>query len=570
MSERVQHVPHRVGRLVNPSVVGGLIIAGIVLLLVLNPLARLLISSLQDPDTGAFSLGDYAAAFGRTRYLMAYVNSIAIALAVAGLSAAMAVPLAWGVSRTDMPARGAVHLGVVGTFVVPPFIGAIAWILLGGPNAGWLNRIWRAITGAEQGPVNIFTFWGLAFVMALYAFPLIYIFVTNALDLIPGEMEDAAQIHGAGRWRTFWRVTLPLAAPAVLGSVIIVFLESVAIYGTSALIGIPAGINLVSTQLAAFFESPVRLEVASAFSMPLIAMTACLLGLQRAALAGRSYVTVGGKTTNRRRVRLRAGRWVLLAYAAAVLGLSFVLPTLVLLQTAFAKAWGQPMSLDNLTLENFRQILFAQPTVRQAIWNTFIYSVLAATGCTGLGFAVAYIAQRRVLPFAQVLSFLALSPFAVPGIVLAVCFYATYAAPPFALYGTGTLVMIAFVTRFLPIACTTSAAGVRSLNVELEEAAHILGGGRFRALGRIVAPLLKRTLLGAWILIFIVASRELSTAVFLTGPDSRVISVLTLDLSEQGQFEALAAMGLLLLVATGAVVAVAARLLGRNFMQAQD
>ncbi len=195
---------------------------------------------------------------------------------------------------------------VLASFLIPPFVGAIGWILLGGPNAGWINKAWMAATGASSGPFNIFTFWGLALVTALYSFPLIYVFTKSALDLISTEMEEAASILGAGPAQTTLRITLPMALPAILGSVFLVFLEVLGLYGTPALIAIPAGFNVVTTQLAAFFENPVRVEVAAAFSMPMVGITIALLWVQRRLLARKSYVTVGGKGGHREPMALGA------------------------------------------------------------------------------------------------------------------------------------------------------------------------------------------------------------------------------------------------------------------------
>ncbi len=553
----------------SPAILVALLVAAIMLFLVVMPLAQLAMSSLEDGDTQAFTLANYASAFGRYRYVEAIINSAGIAAAAALLSVAMAVPLAWGVVRTDMPARALVHLGVIATFLVPPLVGAIAWTLLAGPNAGWLNRAWSWLTG-QAGPFDIYSFWGLSFVIATYGFPLIYVYVAAALGQIPADMEEAAQIHGARTLRVLLRVTLPLALPSIIGGTLLVLLEALTLYGAPALIGIPAGINTISTQLVAFFSSPVRLEVACAYAVPLLAAAAALLGLQRLVLARRGFVTVTGKAAAAGRTRIGGWGYLLVAYAALVCTLSVVLPSAILLGTSFSKAWAVGFAPGNFTLDNFVDVVLRQATVRDAIWNTLAYSALAATGCTLLGFILAYAVGRRLLPFGPFLGFLAVSPAAIPGIVLAVCFYAAYAAPPLALYGSGTLVVVAFVTRFLPIAFVSAAASVRGLNAEMEEAANMLGTGPIRTVRLVVLPLLKKALLGSWVLIFIIATRELSTAVFLTGPKSRVMSVLMMDLSEQGRFETLSAMSLLVLVITALVVLAASKSLGRDFMVARD
>jgi iron(III) transport system permease protein len=476
------------------------------------------------------------------------------------------VPLAWAISRTDMPAKGFVRLMVLGAFIIPPYLGAIGWILLAGPNSGWLNRLWLAMTGAGHGPFNVYSMAGLIVVVAVTSFPYVFVFTSSALDLVSSEMEDAANILGAGALRTTLRVTLPLALPAVLGGLIVSFLEAIALFGAPALIALPARFHVVSTQLWQFFEYPVRVEEAAAYAMPLLAITVLMFWLQRFLLGRRGYTTVSGKGGERRTIRLGPWRWAMLAYALFVCSLSVLLPMLVLLQAAFAKAWGRGFALDNLTLANFSYILFEQTQAQRAIVNTFVYSGITAFAAIGLSLAIAYVVSRRLVPWSNVLALLCMAPFVIPGVVLAIGFYAAYAPPPLALYGTAAILVLAFTTRFLPIAYSASAAGMRSINPEMEDAARILGGGRLTAVRTVVAPLLKRTLAGAWILVFIPATRELSSAIFLVGPNTRVISVMLFDLSEEGNFEVLAALGAILLAATIAISALAFRIVGRDFM----
>lgn len=551
---------------INPTTLVALLLALILIFLVANPLFQLVKYSFTRSSDGSLTFANYVTAFGRPRYVQALINTLELASVATAICGAIAVPLAWAVSRTNMPGRGFVHIMVMASFLIPPFVGAIGWILLGGPNSGWVNRAWMAVTGASSGPINVFTFSGLAFVTALYSFPLIYVFTKSALDMISTELEEAAAILGAGPTQITLRVTLPLALPAIIGSSTLVFLEILGLYGTPALIAIPARFNVVTTQLAAFFENPVRVEVAAAYSMPMVGITVVLLWVQRRLLSRKSYVTVGGKGGHRTPLELGVVRFVLFGYAMLIAAITVFLPLVVIFQTALSRAWAAPMSAANFTLGNFQQVLFDQVTVRQALFNTFEYSIITATICVALGFAVAYISARRLLPFSGTLASITLAPFAVPGIVLAICFYAAYAPPPFSLYGMGALVIVAFVTRFLPIAFTNSNTAIQGLHPELEEAVRIAGGGQARALWQVVLPILKKSLFGSWLLIFIIGTRELSTAMFLSGPQTRVISVLTLELSEQGQYEMLSAISVLLLVVTGAVALIGTAILGRDFM----
>jgi iron(III) transport system permease protein len=554
----------------DPLVLLGVALVAVLVLLVVNPLLRLVLSSLQSADTGAFTLANYAAAYGRLRYLQALGNSLMLGAAVTGLCLVFAIPIAWGVSRTDVPGKGVIRLLVLGTFITPPYLGAIGWILLAAPNAGWLNRAYQAVTGAAEGVLDIYSFAGLAFIVALYSFPYLFIFTSAALDLVSSEMEDAANILGAGMLRTSVRITLPLVLPAILGGAIVTFLETIALFGSPALIAIPARFNVVTTQLLQFFSPPVRAEVAAAYAVPLLLITVVLFLVQRRLIRGKGYGVISGKCGERRLIALGRCRWVLFGYAALVLALAVVLPYAVLAQAAFAHAWGQGWTLANLTLENFTYLLVEHQTARQSVINSFEYAAASAFLALGLALSIAYMVERRLVPFGGVLSFLCMAPFVVPGIVLAIAFYAAYAPPPFSLYGTAAILILAFTTRFLPIAYANAAAALRSLNPEMEDAVRILGGSRLLALCRITAPLLKRSLLGAWLLVFIPATRELSTAMFLYGPNTRPMSVMLLDMSEEGNFEHLAALGFLLLAASLIIVALGYRSIGRDFMLRRD
>jgi len=553
-------------RAFDPLILLWIALAALLIFLVVNPLFQLVKTSLEEADTGAFTLMNYAAAYSRQRYLTAMWNSLKLGAGVTALCLVFAVPIAWGISRTDMPAKGLVRTLVLGAFITPPYLGAIGWILLAGPNSGWLNVIWMAITGAHEGLFDIYTFSGLTFIIAIYSFPYIFIFTSAALDVVSSEMEDAANILGAGTIRTTLRITLPLVLPAILAGAVVTFLEAIALFGSPALIAIPARFNVVTTQLLQFFSQPIRAEVAAAYAVPLLLVTVVLFGVQRWLVRRRGFVALTGKGGERRIMALGPWRFVMLGYSLFVLSLAVLVPYIVLMQAALAKAWGRGFSLDNLTLRNFNYLLFQHETAAQSVMNSFTYAAAAACIAIMLGLAIAYIASRKLLPFAGILSFLAMAPFVVPGIVLAIAFYSAYAPPPLALYGTATILILAFATRFLPIGFANADAAIRSINPEMEEAVRILGGGRLLAIRRVMAPLMKRSLIGAWLLVFIPATRELSTAMFLYGPKTRTMSVMLMDMSEEGNFEHLAALGFLLLIATLVIVGIASALLGRDFM----
>ncbi|WP_052409742.1 ABC transporter permease [Paraburkholderia oxyphila] len=553
-------------RRIEPGMVLWLAVGAVLVFLVTCPLLRLASASLQDPQTGQLTLANYRDAYGSVRNLHALLNSLELGIGVALLSCVFGLPIAWANSRTDMPAKSFVRLLVLGAFVTPPYLSAISWILLAGPNSGWLNRAWMTLTGAGHGVFNIYSMPGLIVVVAATSYPYVFVFTNSALDLLSSEMEDAANILGAGIWRTAFRVTLPLVLPAILGGLIVTFLEAIALFGAPAMIALPARFHVASTQLWQFFDYPVRVEEAAAYCMPLLLITLLMVWLQRRLIRRKGFVAVTGKGGARRPIRLGRWRWVLLAHAVLVGAISVILPAVTLLQAAFTKAWARGLSLDNLTLGNFRYLLVEQTQAQQAIVNTLLYAAATAFASIALALMIAYMESRKLVRWSGALAYLCMTPFVIPGVVLAIGFYAAYAAPPLALYGTAMIVILAFTTRFLPIAYTSCAAGMLSIHPEMEEAVRILGGDRLTAIRKVLAPVLKRSLAGTWILVFIPAARELSVAIFLVGPNTRVISVMLFDLSEEGNFELLAALGVILLVVSVGIAALGWRMIGRDFM----
>ena len=541
-----------------------LLFAAILIVIVVNPIFRLVWESITT-EAGGFTLDNYVKAYSRTRYWQALLNTVMMGAGTALLAALLAVPLAWACVRTDMPGRGFVRLSVLAAFIIPPYLSAVGWVLLAGPNSGWLNKTWMWATGASQGLFNIYTLTGLIVIMGLHLFFFIFVFTSSALELVSSEMEDAANVLGAGPMKTAFKITLPLIMPAILGGLIIIFLQSIALFGVPAIIAIPARYPVVTTQLTEFFSNN-RVDLAAAYALPLLLITMTLLGAQRWMLARKGFTVVGGKGGERRIVKLGPWRWVMFGYALFVAILSVFMPLIVLIQAAFSKAWGRGFALDNLTMRHVNFILFEHQGAVPALIRSILYAGTAAFAALALALVIAYIVRRNLLKGGQVLAFLCMAPFVIPGIILAIGFYAAYAPPPLALAGTALIIIVAFTTRLLPIAYQNASAGIASIHVEMEEAVRILGGGRLMAVRRVVAPLLKRSLVGAWILIFVPACQELSTAIFLSGPKNRVLSVLIFDFSEEGKFEQLSVLGGLLLIITVIIVAIGFRIVGRDFM----
>jgi iron(III) transport system permease protein len=541
----------------------------LLVLLVVLPLGWLAWTSFQDPLTGQLTLDNYRVAFTKRIYLAPVANSLRMALAVAVIAVAVGTPLAWLVARTDLPGRSLLRPLTLAAFVTPSFLGANAWIFLAAPNSGMLNRLWAAAFHTEHGPADIYSLNGCIFVIALYSIPYTFTLVSGTLELMSAELEDAATTLGSGIFRTTWSITLPLAMPAILSGFLLSFLEALELFGPPAFILIPAREQVMTTQLYLFFSQfPPQIEIAAAYAMPLLLVTVTLLLIQRRIIGRRRFTTVSGKGGVRRRMALGRWRWPLAALAFVPPLLAVVLPYGALLIVSLQQSWGRgPLAPGNLTLYWYRWAIVDNPVTRTAIVHSLEYSAAAASVAVVVATLVAYLVLRRLVPFGRVLGFLAMAPFVVPGIVLAIGFLAAYSRPPILLYGTALILIAAYTTRFLPIAYSNGAAILEGINVDLENAARTLGAGRLRALWAVTLPLLRRGLLSGWLLVFIPALRELSASVFLFTPRTHVITTVMFDFSDAGNYEAVSTMGLLMMVVTFAVVLVAYRFLGRDVTQ---
>lgn len=543
-----------------------LLVAVVLLVLVSVPMFWIFVASAHEDLGNRLTLANYVEAFTKPLYLRPILNSLLLASSVAVIAATLGTAMAWAVSRTDIPGRSAIRLLVFAAFVTPSFLGATAWIFLAAPHSGWLNRIWVALTAAPRGPFNIYSMGGAIFVIALYSYPYAFAFAATALEVVPSDMERSAALLGADWVRTTWRITLPLVRPAILAGALMSFLEAIAEFGTPAFLLIPARQQVMTTQLYLFFQYPPRPNLAAAYAVPLLAVTAGLFLLQQQFLRRGRFTTVAGKGGAREPFRLGYWRWPVWAACAIPPFLSLLLPYAALLATSLSRTWGRGPVPGNLTLHWYRWALVDNLTARQAIQHSLTYAAAAATIATVLAVLTAYIAGRRLLPGARILGYVAMAPFVVPGIVLAIGFFAAYARPPVVLYGTGWLLIVAFATRFLPIAYAGSEAALRGIDPELENAARTLGCGQLRTFARITLPLLRRGVLANWLMTFIPSLRELSCAVFLFTPATAVITTLIFDLSDYGNFEPVSALGIIMMALTFSVVALAYRLFGSSVL----
>jgi iron(III) transport system permease protein len=540
-----------------------ILFAAVLCVLIVLPMSWLVYYSLVD-RTGAFTLGNFKTLITDPVFVDPLVTTLILATSSSIVCCALGAPMSWLVARTDMPLRRTVRALVTASFVTPPFLGAIAWELLAAPNSGLLNKVYRAVTGAPQDEhlLNIYSLSGLIFVISCYTFPYVFVLVANALDRIPGDLEDASSMLGGSAWRTARRVTIPLALPALAAGALVAFLQAMTLFGSPAILALPAGFHTMTTKIWSLFQYPPKPELAAAAALPLLVLTVVLLRAQAFVLGRRGYTVVGGKSGPPRLVRLGWLRWPALALSLAMLCLPVFLPYGALVNAAFSRIPSQLMTFDTLTLHNVKFVFFELSATKLAMKNTFLLGALAATCGTLLALVISYLTARAAVRGHRVLGFLATAPIAIPGIVLGVGLFLAYTRGPIVLYGTLWILLLAYLTIELPAAYQQLQSSFRALAPELEEASRILGASRLKTLRTITAPLLGPSLIATWCFIFVAVVRELSAAVILFTSETKVLSVLIFDLKESGDLAAISVLGLTMLIITAAVIIAANRLPG--------
>jgi iron(III) transport system permease protein len=528
--------------------------AALLCVLIVLPMSWLVYYSVVDKD-GAFTLANFATLVSEPEFRAPMVTTLILAVSASIFCCLAAAPMGWLVARTDLPFAKAVRALVTASFVTPPFLGAIAWELLAAPNSGLLNKLYRHLTGADMSEhiFNIYSMTGLIFVVSCYTFPYIFVLVANALDRIPGDLEDASSMLSGRTWTTARRITIPLALPALLAGMLIAFLQAMTLFGSPAILALPAGFHTMTTKIWSLFQFPPKPELAAAASLPLLVLTVMLLRAQHMILGRKGYSVVGGKTGDPRLIRLGVWKWPAVAFVFGVLMLPVFLPYFALINAALSPIATTLVTPENATLKNV-WFTFNLSSTRIALQNTFILGALTATFGTVMALVIGYITVRRAVVGHQALGFLATAPIAIPGIVLGVGLFLAYTQPPFVLYGTLWILLLAYLTIELPAAYQQLSSAYRAVGNDLEDASRILGATRLQALRHVTAPLLRTSVIATWCFIFVATIRELSAAIILFTSDTKVVSVLIFDLKESGDLGAIAVLGIMMLVLTFAVV----------------
>jgi iron(III) transport system permease protein len=540
--------------------------------LVLYPLLILFVGSIRSDlpmRPSEFTLANFRTLFADTANLDAVLNTVVSSALATVAALAIGVPLAWMTSRTDTPCRRFFDNAFVIPYYLSPFVGAIAWTMLANPRIGFLNGFFTEILGFDDNPFNIYSLPGLIFVMALYYSPIVFLFVAGALRSMDPSLEEASRVHGVGAIGTTLRVTLPVVAPALTSSALLVFLNAAGQFGIPAVIGIPMHYDVITTRIwVGLGYFPPRYTEAAAFAVVLLAFSTLIVLLQHRIMARKSYATVTGKGLRPDLIHLGSFRVVTFALCMLYFLLSIVLPYSALFFISLQPYLSFEFEPSSWSLDKYVEVLFNNPLTARATINSLILGIGGATLTIFFSLIISYTGLRTRMRSRHVLDYLATLPAGVPAVVFAIALLWGYIFLPIPIYGTIWMLLIAYIAHYIPFGVRATSSGLLQVSAELEESSRVHGESWFGTMRKIVVPLLKPAMTVGWILLFVEFIRSLSLSILLYSHDSVVMPVVIYELYETGAYPALAAFSVLQTLLIFAAI-YAAKKIGRvdSFMQ---
>jgi len=523
-----------------------LLVGGAAAVLVLYPIFYLFQASLSvgDPQARppeAYGLDNF---IDLGRYAHIFWNTILVSVVATVMAIVFGFVMGWILSRTNVPGRAVCEQLMALPYYVTPLMGALAWSLIGSPSGGMLNQVWRAF-GGESHLIDITTPYGIAWVMALFEGSVAFVMIGAVMKSMDPALEEASQVLGAGRIRTMLRITLPLVLPGVLGATIFVFAEMLGSFSAALVLGLPARFYVVTTAMYQLVSQyPPRFPLAAAMGVSLFAVMFLMVWAYRRVVRARSFVTITGKAFRPRVMDVGPLRWSLLGICLLYLGVAVVLPVVTLLYASFQRLATFFPRADNFTLVNYTTAL-SLDAVRSALWNSLLLGLgTASIGVVLMGF-LSWMIYRSRLPGAGAIEYILMFPQAVPRLVFAFGMLWAWLIFPIPIYGTLWLLLIAYLTVFLPLGIRTISGVMLQIDRSLEESAQMCGASWGYRMRTVTMPLLRPGLIAAWLLLFIASVRELGASILLMGPKAKVITPAIVESWFSTSTELTAAMALL-------------------------
>lgn len=507
-------------------------------------------------EDGKFNLEAVVEILKEPETFKALLNSLIIATMTTIGSTIVGTFFAWLVTRTDLPYKAFMKNMFLVPFMLPSFIGALAWKMLLSPNAGFINKFFMENFGFTEPIFNIYSYYGISAVEIMYLFPFVFIQVCGALERMDPTLEESARISGAGLFTITRKITIPLVLPSILSGALLIILYSMAHFGTVAVLGIENGIYNIPTliyerihQSAGSFES---IRTGTVLATVLVISAALIIWLQRKILGSGHYQIIGGKSFRPMELKLRTLRYPLLIFCLLYIAFTILLPTAVIFLVGSLNTYGLSFTLDNLSLDNYKFILFDYNVTRDAIFNSVTLGFSAAIITMFAGVMISYVIVKMNVRGKGILEFLGMLPFSVPGSVIALGVILAWSGQfGINLYNTVWIILVAYIARYMAFSLKANSAALEQVHDSLVEAARASGATMWQSLKDIVLPLVRPGMFAAFFLIFLPSLRELTVSIMLYAPTTRTIGVAIYTLNEDGETvisAALAGIALIIII----------------------
>jgi iron(III) transport system permease protein len=516
--------------------------------------------------TLSFTFANYTRAFASASFWRTTWNTLSFALASTLAAFVIGAFIAWVVERTNTPLARFIGFLLIGRVVIPGVLIVISWILIASPNIGLVNQMALKFFGVRN-IVNVYSFWGMVWVQALEMVPLIYLLLSAAFQSMDPRLEEASTMTGAGTWRTLRRISMPLALPAIGAALLLLFVTTIETLEVPLLMGGRAGVRVYTTEI--FYDTsrtPIDWGLASAYSMALVLVAIVLLFLYfRLIRHGERYQTITGKDFRPHRIDLGAWRYLTCAIALLLVLLITGVPFLMMLYASLLPFYQAPSAaaFESMSFVNYWALFHNTKTITPMI-NSTILGPVVATAVVLVVSLIAYFVHKTKIKGRHLLDFLGFAPIAIPSVVLGATFFWFYLLVPLPIIGTLTIIGLAYLTKYMPVALRFVSASMMQIHSELDEAAQVAGVPWWRNFFRVILPLLKPGLLAAWFWVMVHAYRELTVALMLARSQNRTAAVVIFDLWEDGSFLLLSAFGVIMFLILTALSAIA-YLIGRRF-----
>ncbi|HKA33448.1 MAG TPA: iron ABC transporter permease [Candidatus Binatia bacterium] len=519
---------------------------------------------------GAFTLRHYVRAYTDPLTYQLLLNSFIFAAGSSVLATSLAAIIAWITVRTNAPLRKVFQLTAIVPNIFPPVMLAVAWGALLSPRTGLLNRFAMQLFGLDEAPLNIYSLWGMIFVEGLITTPLAFLIVSASLQSMDPSLEESARVAGSTNLQIARRITLPIVRPALLASLTLNFVRAIESFDTPAIIALPARIEVFTTKIyrEAIGAFPPNQNIAATYAVSLLLISMIFVYLYRR-LTSRSerYVTVTGRGYRPMIIDLGKWRYAATGVAALILLLIVVLPFAVLLFVSVVSYLHVPgaKTWELLTLDHYRSNLTDSRTYR-ALKNSLILAVGGATICMLLASVTAYMTTKTKVAGRSLIEALTFIPWAFPGTALAIGLLWTYVYVPLPIYGTLWILLIGYITRFLPYGLRTMTSTVVQVHDDLPDASMTCGAGFWATFRRVLLPLLRPGFIAGWIILATIYLREFSTSIFLYSPGSEPVGPLLYHFYVDGNLGPMCSLGVIVSIICLILIIVAQRL-GRTRAQ---